>query len=120
MCKLEWNTKELDNTSNFLDLTLWIDKSSNQLHYKTYQKPMNLFLYIPCHSASPPGLLKSLINGLTSMYKRQNSRREDFRDNMKKLYKRLRARGYTSKQLTPLFKEVAEKLDDKRKRNRKK
>ena len=111
MSKLDWVTEELGMSANFLDLTVWIDKNNRKINYKTYQKPMNLFLYIPSHSASPPGLLKSLVFGLTSTYFRQNSRREDFMSTVNKLYMRLRARGYTKEILTPLFNEAAEKLD---------
>ena len=111
VCKLHWNTEELDNSTNFLDLTLWIDKDSNKICYKTYQKPMNLFLYIPSHSASPPGLLKSLVFGLLQTYNRQNSRRDDFKANVRKLYLRLIARGYKKDQLSLVFTEAAEKLD---------
>ena len=62
--KLDWNTVELANTVDFLDLTLWIDLDTCTIKYKTFQKPMNLFLYIPSHSAHTPGLLKSLAYGL--------------------------------------------------------
>ena len=110
---LEWNTDELSGKVNFLDLSLWIDEGSNIIHYSTYQKPMNLFLYIPQHSASPPGLLKSLIFGLVGTYARQNSTRKDFELNVRKLFERLLARGYKKETLTEVFQEVASKLDAK-------
>ena len=72
---------------------------------------MNLFLYIPSHSAHTPGLLKSLACGLISTYKRQNSSNEDFKLNIKRLFDRLLARGYKIETLEPLVKEVAGKLD---------
>ena len=93
-CKLEWITEELSDSVNFLDLTISIDKNSSMIQYKTYQKEMNLYLYIPNHSASPPGLLKSLVYGLLSTYKRQNSDDKDFRFIVGKLFERLIARGY--------------------------
>ena len=111
LSNLEWNTDELSGTVNFLDLTLWIEEKSNIIHYRTYQKPMNLFLYIPQHSASPPGLLKSLIFGLVGTYKRQNSSMLDFKLNVGKLYKRLLARGYKKDTLAEVFQEVATKLE---------
>ena len=116
VCKLHWNTEELDDTTNFLDLTIWIDKDSRRILYKTYHKPMNLFLYIPSHSASPPGLLKSLVFGLLQTYKRQNARREDFQTNVKRLFHRLLARGYKKDQLSTVFNEAAEKLNNPKKR----
>ena len=111
--KLEWNTDELSGKVNFLDLNLWINENSNTIQYSTYQKPMNLFLYIPKHSASPPGLLKSLVFGLVGTYKRQNSDAEDFKLNVKKLFNRLLARGYKKDILVSAFEEVASKLDEK-------
>ena len=74
---------------------------------------MNLFLYIPQHSASPPGLLKSLIFGLVGTYKRQNSSMDDFRLNITKLYDRLLARGYKKDTLVEVFNDVASKLENK-------
>ena len=109
--KLEWNTEELSNSVNFLDLTIYIDESTRMIKYKTYQKEMNLYLYIPNHSASPPGLLKSLVFGLLSTYKRQNSVDEDFKSIVCKLFERLVARGYARDTLNILFQEVAQKLD---------
>ena len=72
---------------------------------------MNLYLYIPNHSASPPGLLKSLVYGLLATYKRQNSDDKDFQSMTVKLFERLVARGYPREKLKTLFLEVAQKLD---------
>ena len=109
-CRLEWNTEDLSDSVNFLDLTISIDSVSRKIKYKTYQKDMNLYLYIPKHSASPPGLLKSLAYGLLSTYKRQNSDKEDFKLMVTKLFERLIARGYNRTELGILFDEVAKKL----------
>ena len=108
---LEWNTDELAGKVHFLDLNLWIDGNSNKILYSTYQKPMNLFLYIPKHSASPPGLLKSLVFGLIGTYKRQNSSAGDFNLNVKKLFERLLAQGYKKEILIEAFDEVTSKLE---------
>ena len=111
--KLDWNTEELSHRVNFLDLTIWIDKQSNTIQYKTYQKPMSLFLYIPAHSAHPPGVLKSIVHGLISTYKRQNSTNYDFKKQINLLYNRLLTRGYDKEVLIQLFDEVATKIDEK-------
>ena len=110
---LDWNVEELADSVDFLDLTLYIDPTSRKIQYRTYQKPMNLFLYIPHHSAHTPGLLKSLAYGLISTYKRQNSSEDNFKLNVKKLFERLLARGYEKETLVTLFNEVAAKLDQK-------
>lgn len=111
VCNLEWNTEDLCQSVNFLDLTIWIDNDSRRIKYKTYQKEMNLYLYIPQHSASPPGLLRSLVYSLLGTYKRQNSYKEDFNLMVSRLFERLITRGYNRETLTTLFMEVATKLD---------
>jgi hypothetical protein len=60
---LHWETSELTNSVAFLDLEISIDPDSRRLTTRTYQKPMNLFLYIPPTSAHAPGMLKSIVYG---------------------------------------------------------
>jgi hypothetical protein len=72
---------------------------------------MNLFLYIPAHSAHPPGVLKSLIFGLIQTYHRQNSNEQDFQHNVNKLFGWLLARGHYYDNIFPIFIEAATKID---------
>jgi len=58
---LEWVIEEPSKKTNFLYLTLHLQNS--KIHTKTYQKEMNLYLYIPANSAHPPSWLKGLISG---------------------------------------------------------
>ena len=111
---LVWNTERLSKQSNFLDLTITIENDGS-ISTRTYQKPMNLFLYIPANSAHPPGQLQSLIYGLMKTYLHQNSKWSDFTETLNLLYRRLRARGHSSENLNPLFMEAAAKLSSKRK-----
>ena len=71
---------------------------------------MNLFLYIPSHSAHPPGMTKSLIYGLLQTYYHQNTHHADFIENAKRLYKRLIARGHKPSTLQNFFNEATTKL----------
>ena len=89
-CKLNWITPDLSNCLNFLDLT--ISFKNGRFTFKTFQKAMNLYLYIPSHSAHPPGLLKSLIYGLVLTYHRQNTFKADLLHYTRLLYDRLLAR----------------------------
>ena len=114
-CKLEWNTENLSKQSNFLDLTITIEKDGS-ISTRTYQKPMNLFLYIPANSAHPPGQLQSLVYGLMKTYLHQNSHWSDFTNTLNLLYRRLRARGHSSSTLNPLFMNAAAKLSGKSKK----
>ena len=74
---------------------------------------MNLYLYIPSHSAHPPGLLKSLIYGLVLTYHRQNTFKSDFLNYTRLLYDRFLARGHKKESIYPIFLWAAEKLDNK-------
>jgi hypothetical protein len=58
---LEWVIEEPSKETNFLDLNLNLQYS--RIYTKTYQKEMNLYLYIPAHSAHPPSCLKGLMSG---------------------------------------------------------
>ena len=55
---LSWETEELGRQTHFLDLKIWINKNTQKIQYSTYQKDMNLFLYIPPHSAHPKNTIK--------------------------------------------------------------
>ena len=57
--KLKWKVEELSDTTNFLDLTLTL--IDGKMQSATFQKTMNLYLYIPALSAHPKGCLKGLI-----------------------------------------------------------
>ena len=108
--KLEWETSPLLDSVDFLDLTINIG-SNVQLKYNTYQKPYNLYLYIPNRSAHPKGTIKSLVIGSIERYWRQNSRREDYQKIVAQLFQRLLARGFEYKKL--VSKEAAEYADKK-------
>ena len=72
---------------------------------------INLFLYIPEHSAHPPGLTKSLITGLLETYWRSNSNKKDFISTTRLLYERLLAWGRKASNLKPVFICAAERLE---------
>ena len=55
---LTWEVSDLSTSVDFLDLTLSIE--NGRIVSKTYQKPMNLFLYLPPSSAHPLAVSKAL------------------------------------------------------------
>jgi hypothetical protein len=61
---LKWNIEELSKHTSFLDLEITI--KDNKLTTKTFQKPMNLYLYIPPSSAHP----YSCFQGLKTLMKK--------------------------------------------------
>ena len=107
---LRWTTDGLTNSVVFLDLTITIQPHTRKLIYKTYQKEMNLYLYIPPTSAHPAGVLRSLIFGRLRSYWNQNTYQSDFLRMATLLGQRLMARGYSKAQLMPTFLEAIQCL----------
>ena len=111
---LDWETEKPSNKTHFLDLNIWIHSSTQKLQYSTYQKQMNLFLYIPHHSAHPTNTVKSLIYGLLQTYQRQNPNMNDFRRLANLLFNCLQVRGHQSPQLKEYFNDALLKLQHKK------
>jgi hypothetical protein len=105
---LEWAIEEPSFTTTFLDLNLRL--MGNSIKTSTYQKPMNLYLYIPPKSSHPPSCLKGLISGEIRRYFLQNSP-TNFRDILTKFILRLVDRGHTIDDLTPLLLQAASNLN---------
>ena len=106
---LTWNSEPFSSSVNFLDLTITLN--NGHITTSTFQKPMNLYIYIPPHSTHQPGMLKSLIFGQLQNYWKQNTHSEDYEKVATLLFTRLRDRGYDSNTLSSLFKEAARKID---------
>jgi hypothetical protein len=107
---LKWEAEPLSKTVNFLDLTIEIT-NDGEIKTKTFQKAMNLYLYLCPSSAHPPGVLKGLIFGSLQRYWRQNSATTDYQHMVHKLYDHLRDRGHREEDITPIFHEAARRLD---------
>ena len=65
--KLKWTVDPPSRKVNFLDLTIQVD-NLGIITTKTFQKKMNLYLYIPPYSAHPSGLFKSIIYSTIRRY----------------------------------------------------
>ena len=120
--QLRWEFEPLSTSTTFLDLTVTLHPHPSNPHkliphFKTYEKPMNLHLYIPPSSAHPPGVLRSLIFGLLRKYYLQNSNQNDFIDITAKFFHRLLDRGHNPQKLYELFLLAAQKLDTTLSRN---
>lgn len=90
---LKWEVNPLSSSVDFMDLTISIN-SSLYIQTKTYQKPMNLYQYIPPTSAHPRNMMKGIVYGLLRQYKRQNTLNSDYINQAKLLFKRHVARGW--------------------------
>jgi hypothetical protein len=93
----------------FLDLRISITPT-RQIHYKTYQKEQNLYLYIPPGSAHPKNMLFGLIYGRLRAYRLQNTDTSDFTKMAVLLARRLCARGYSLQNLLPIFQKASDRL----------
>jgi hypothetical protein len=107
---LKWTSDGLTDEIVFMDLRIKIDPFSNRIVYETYQKSMNLHLYIPPNSAHPHGVLRSLVFGRLQACWHQNTEEYNFVKIAALLAQRLIARGYSKQILTALFVEATERL----------
>ncbi len=107
---LKWVVEEPSHQTKFLDLNIQLKKST--ITTETYQKSMNLYLYIPPLSAHPQSCFKGLIHGEIRRYWIQNNPAK-FQAILLKFIQRLIDRGHTLEQLTPLITQAAADLDNK-------
>jgi hypothetical protein len=103
--KLRWTANTPTFEVQFLDMTVAIVNGC--IETKTYEKPGHPHLYIPAHSAHPPGCLRGLISGSIHRFKRLNTRHDDYRAAINRFYARILARGYTRATVDPLFEQAA-------------
>jgi len=106
---LHWKIENRSNKPVFLDLNIQL--INTKIHTSTFQKDLNLYLYIPSLSAHPPSCLKGLIAGEMRRYWLQNDP-EDFQQILSKFIERLLNRGHTLENLTPILNQAARSLDD--------
>ena len=118
--KLKWEFEKLTLTTTFLDLNVTLVEKpyttpSNHydIKFSTYQKPMNLYLYIPPHSAHPPGVIRSLIFSQIKKYWQQNTTTDDFVNITKAFFDRLINRGHNPTKLRHIFHQTAQHIDTK-------
>lgn len=98
---LTWEFTNPSNTVDFMDLTISIKDGT--ITTSLYEKPMNLHLYIPPHSAHPPGLLPGIVHSTLFRIFTLCSNNDDRILRTRLFFKRLVARGYKSKDIKPLF-----------------
>ncbi|KAL7548859.1 hypothetical protein ACHAWF_012128 [Thalassiosira exigua] len=68
--KLKWVIDEHCEEVNFFDITIKINEL-NRIEMRTYQKPMNLYLYITENSAHPLGVIRGILFGELKQYHRK-------------------------------------------------
>ena len=96
-----------------MDLTVSIDKNNN-LHYKTFQKAMNLYLYIPPCSAHSPTMIRGLIFDRPRAYYNHNTDRAGYYRMAILLAQRLVDRGWNFDKIRPpIFKDAHDRITSK-------
>lgn len=88
----------------FLDLNLYIDSSNpTRIQVSCFQKSMNKYLYLPFSSFHDDRLKQNFVRGELIRYLRNNSQEGNFKQNKVSFFGRLRARGYPTDFLLPIF-----------------
>jgi hypothetical protein len=98
---LEWTCEPLSTSVNFMDLTISIE--GTRLSTTLYEKPQNLYLYLPPHSSHPRGIAAGLILGQVLRIRRLCSKQGDADEHIKQFFYRLCERGHEPSTLIPLF-----------------
>jgi hypothetical protein len=98
---LEWVFSALSKTINFMDVCLSITPTG--IKSTLYEKPMNLYLYLPPRSAHAPGVLPGLIIGMTKRIYALSTEHTDRVQSLRRLFLRLCNRGHSAATLRPLF-----------------
>jgi hypothetical protein len=106
---LKWTCDGHVNKLIFLDLEISI-LPNQKLHYRSYQKPMNLYLYIPPGSAHPSNMIYGLVYGRLRAYRLQNTDTKDYIQMSILLARRLCTRGYPLQTLLPIFQKASDRL----------
>jgi len=104
---LTWKVSERSQRADFLDLTLTLNQGV--ISTTLFEKPLNLHLYIPPHSAHAPGLLPGIVFGTLFRIHTLCTDAEDKDQRTRTFYYRLKARGYQADKLQPLFHKAIER-----------
>jgi hypothetical protein len=108
--KLTWITSERTKEVIFLDLRISIN-DEGYIETTTYQKDLNLHLYIPGLSAHPDGCLKGTIFGNAIRYWHQNSHIQNFTKLMSEFATHLQNRGHAMNLIEKIMMEAADRID---------
>lgn len=101
---IQWTIKYSKEGVEFLDV--FAHRHNNQLHFRTYQKPLNKFSYLPHDSTHPDHCKSGFVRGELLRYVRTNTRETDFTTMKHRLYARLLFRGYPRPYLNRIFRTV--------------
>jgi hypothetical protein len=101
--QLTWVLSPHQSVVNFLDLTLSINPDDGSIRARLFEKYLNLYLYLPPHSAHSPGILRGFVVGMLYHIYSLTSDPFDRHTDIRNLFSRLRNRGYCRDALLPVF-----------------
>ena len=101
---LTWKVESRSTAVNFMDLSISI--KNNRLVTKIYEKPENLYLYLPSASCHTPGIIKGTVIGMIYRYYVLISSQSDYIAQIETFFHRLCNRGYRPGYLKPIFEEA--------------
>ena len=99
--RLTWEFEDPSDKVNFMDLTITI--KNGHVSTSLFEKPLNLHLCIPPHSAHPPGLLPGIVHSTLFCIFTLCSDHDDRVLRTRVFFKRLQARDYKSDKIKSLF-----------------
>jgi hypothetical protein len=114
--KLRWEFSTRSNTANFLDLTITLN-SDGKISTKIFEKPENLYLYLPATSSHPFSNLKGLVHGMVYRTLRLTSNKKDQHRELNNLFLRLKARGYAASMITDIITKSYNKINSLQSQN---
>jgi hypothetical protein len=103
--RLHWTHSPRSLSVEFLDLSITI-LPDGRLVTTLYEKALNLYLYLPSHSAHPSGMLRGLVLGMILRILRLTMDDADIMPAIHRLFLRLLLRGYSYTTLYPLFQQA--------------
>ena len=106
---LKWTFTKREKSVDFMDMKISIQ--NNEIVTDLFEKKMALYLYIPPHSAHPPGVLTGLIMGQVFRIFNLCSNVKDMQRHILNFHDRLCRRGYSHKDLLPLFEKAAKNAE---------
>ena len=92
--RLTWEFDDPSDKVNFMDLMITIKNGA--ISTSLFEKPLNLHLYKPPHSAHPPGLLPGTVHRTLFQIFTLRSDHDNRILHANVFFKRLQARGYKS------------------------
>jgi hypothetical protein len=100
---LFWTFTYLSHQIDYINGTLHLNTSMS-IQTTLFEKPLNIYLYLPPHSAHPPGILTGLIYSMIRRVYHLTSDPINCQTFLRKFYTHLRYCGYPKNTLLPLSK----------------